>query len=258
MKHCSRSRCVAKILEQDLPDQTNLFVSEAVDFTRIRGTRLFYPSAGIDWEMTIGLFSGIVGTLHFQDKGYFQSNFAELQNRDPAGTWYQEVPLFPLPSEWRFIGRDDAPPSAGDHGTLVCERYTNRATEHALSVILDSSNDDDALNRLPEPISVFVYEGGRATESETAWNRWPHLYRVFDRLVDGGLFVTDGLNAGPRQSRGYRRHRPIFEAGAYVRKHGLRDLVGYTFKNVLGLRFTCVGCAGLQTAPLVIWQVRRN
>ncbi len=159
--------------------------------------------------------------------------------------------------EWQHLGTDPFLPPASGNAPWLCYSYLKGDTGQKIQLILDSSDPEVAMNRVPVSIGVFFYRGGRACDGDVTWNRWPHLYRIFDRLVDGGLFVTDGLNAGPRQSRAYRRHLPIFRAEDYNRRKGWRDMVGYTFKNIIGLRFTCVGYIADASAPAMIWQVRR-
>jgi hypothetical protein len=116
-------------------------------------------------------------------------------------------------------------------------------------------------------LGVFFYrgdseEGGSSTQWLTVWGwhrknkrrRWL-IHEVLDKLIDGGLIVTDGsmCKGGHNPHREFRRlhcNRAISAEAAVASVHSFQDDSGRTFR--------CVGCLGQHYHywPTLIWQVK--
>lgn len=107
-------------------------------------------------------------------------------------------------------------------------------------------------------MGVFFYRGDSLGEggSGDLWLDQKHLEEVCDKLVDGGLIVTDGSN--------HREDHAIRPLWRYNHKKpptdDPRELVESIdpFTDKSGRHFTCVGYAGYKYGPTLIWRVRKG
>ncbi|MCZ8295573.1 MAG: hypothetical protein O9254_01475 [Rhodobacteraceae bacterium] len=250
--------------------QHDILIRPDADLSALKGTCLFYPCSGADLLTPMVLFADKVAALCFADRGYFRPRHQDTRHHglDIAVT---EADPIPAPQdEWAFRYRTVEEASAPEDDDFdlysrhlgvarLTETYHHNTANAEFRV--QRSNDDArrVFDSLTDPLGVFFYRGDSLGEggSGILWNDMPLMERVLHKLVNGGLLVTDGSNAGDATRYGVIQHRPVMQ-GREMRtaEQGL-DWVGFSFKSLFDRRLTCIGYAGQRYGATLIWQVDR-
>ena len=112
-------------------------------------------------------------------------------------------------------------------------------------------------------MGVFFYRGDSSGEGSSGdlWLKLEHLDKVCNKLIDGGLFVSDGsdgcMQTHRKKSGIYKelwkyRHKEVSQCPEEL----IKDMKSFT--NRKGQRFSCIGYAGRKYGPTMIWQVHKN
>jgi hypothetical protein len=152
---------------------------------------------------------------------------------------------------------------------ILSETYQHIATERVIRIHRHRRRGPSALRTEIDRLGVFFYRGDSdAGGSCTQWltvrewhkakkrkRRWL-IHEVLDKIVDGGLIVTDG-------SMCKGDHNPYRE---FRRLHCNRDISAIEavasvqpFTDDRGHSFTCIGCLGQHHhyGPTMVWQMTR-
>ncbi len=232
----------------------------------VRDRALFYPCAGQDILEPVTFFAPYVKDFWFADTGYFADGRPE-----------QAHPVLKTSLGYRFLGsqvtRNLVPEREWKedpkyHGIEPCvrtETYIHELSRERIRIHLHRRRGPTALRQLSE-IGVFFYRSDGAEGSSTLWltvhgSKRPNrrngiclVHEVLDRLVDGGLFVTDG-------SKCEGSHNPYAELKRFRKEdvsideikaqcHDFTDDAGSCFK-FLDVSFKA------PRYPTLFWQVRR-
>jgi hypothetical protein len=242
---------------------------------RLAGASLFYPCSGDDLAFPLQIFHPYFSDFWFVDVGYFTSAGSAdqgknvLNNRDYSflikEVTIQDDPLPPGECE-------DDDKYRGVLPRLRTETYRHTTSGRHLRIHRYRRRAPSVLRLLKDSIGVFFYRGDSddGGGSKTLWltphfkhgkpNQRPSLIEeVIDRMVDGGLVVTDGSNCHPKINPS--KINPYSEFGKFRSKsvdpNTAWQLVK-AFTNERGDQFTCVGHVGRHyESPVLVWQVRK-
>jgi hypothetical protein len=145
------------------------------------------------------------------------------------------------------------------------ETYRNYPTGVTITVNRHRRRGPSALRKEITSLDVFFYrgdsdDGGSGTNWLSAAPRWfrhhrrPLFYEVLDKLVDGGLVVTDGSMGDDYANNPYRGLRQV-KAACTCGPEIVAQVAPFT--DLRGNRFECVGFAGQRYGPTLIWQVTK-
>jgi hypothetical protein len=224
-------------------------------------TTFYYPCSGRDWEVPLRLFGPHVKHLRFVDPNFrprLSNHRGQLSSRD-----------FP---EWVFLRReitdDLTQPRANYLGPnlerdlpnfkqcAVSEVYQHVPTKHEITIHWHESDGRKTLDCFDEPIGVFFHRGDHGPcddpsegTSGSHWLSKAWLEPVIQRMVDGGLLVTDGScgKEYPELSR-FHGNKAMNGDEAVSQSREFTDN---------GVRFKCVGFAGIRYGPTLIWQIQK-
>lgn len=228
----------------------------------ILGTTLFYPCSGNDLIAPLQMFGPFINTFWFVDRGYFSPGHQDTRHYGMDGSADMQEPLLghePLytlrkvtidgPPSWDRYKRDIEP-------CIRSEVYQHAPTGRQITVHLRRGYGRSAFHKHIRTIGIFFYRGDSlgGGGSGNFWLKPEHLDRVIDRLVDGGLIVTDGSNSGWSGYRQLRAHHHKTFLGSP------RELVESSepFTDRAGNRFRCIGYVGERYGPTLIWQIRKR
>jgi hypothetical protein len=86
------------------------------------------------------------------------------------------------------------------------------------------------------------------------------LDEVCNKLIDGGLIVSDGSDGCPSHRKSVGIYKELWK---YQQKEVsqcpeelIKDMKSFTDRE--GRRFSCIGYAGRKYEPTMIWQVHKN
>lgn len=264
--------------------QTDATIVPVEVLVRLQDTALFYPHSGCDLLTPIRLFSPYITDFWFVDIAYFRSDqqygcgLAECLSGDATKT----LPLLSDDKSYEFQGSDiSGPPLAqiecrvdSDHPgqtypflepCVRTETYLHRETGKTIRIHLRRGYSVSALRKEFSALGVFFYRGDSSEGSNTPWlssmrrrqhqpgsGRYWLIEEVLDKLVDGGLFVTDGSRCEGR-SNPYRPLRQ-FAMRRNLNGQNLAEQVE-PFIGPRGHEFVHMGYAGESNGPTLIWQV---
>lgn len=227
----------------------------------LAGTTFYYPCSGRDWEVPLQLFGPYVKHMRFADPNYRCRLIRNMGQLSPGN--------FP---EWRFLRReiagDPKQPSVDYLGPnlekdlpdfkpcTVSEVYHCVPTSHEVTMHWHRGDGRKTLDRFDDPIGVFFHRGDCGPtdtpgegSSGSHWLSKAWLEPVIKRMVDGGFIVTDG-SCGE-------------EYPEFRRFHGQKGMKGNEAVSQTrsftdsGVKFKCVGFAGIRYGPTLIWQVTK-
>lgn len=254
---------------------------------KIEGTTLFYPHSGSDLLVPIQIFSPFVTDFWFADIAYFRSDqqcgreFAKCLSGDATKT----LPLLSGDQSYEFQGSEISGPPLAQIEYRVdpdypdrtypflapcvrTETYLHRNSGKTIRIHLRRGYSVSAFRKEITTLGVFFYRGDSSEGSNTPWllairrrlgqpgtdRHYYLLGEVLDKLIDGGLVVTDG-------SRCENRSNPYKPLRQFLMCHQMpgRDAIEQTqpFTGPEGHIFICVGYAGSRHGPTLIWQVHR-
>lgn len=246
---------------------TNDYVIDDRALGAVAGSPLFYPSSGRDVTMPTKIFGTTCQDLHFADIGYFSDQASRWGGQDPTteidaqlrGTTERLVNI--PPSDWV-----SDPKYAGIQPRIRSQNFVDNASGANFRIHLHRRRGPTAMRKELDKIGVFFYrrdsdEGGSGTKWLTI-DKWPKtkrrrwlVFEVLDKLMDGGLIVTDGsMCKGSRNP--YRYFRELVPRGA-TSAAAVKDLIP-PFSDGLGRSFSCVGAICDQLGRALIWQVNRT
>ena len=226
----------------------------------IEGSSLFYPCSGRDTLGAVKLLAPYVNDFLFADTAYFTYN-SQMKVPSP-----KDIPGFELISRKRtgppraeMTEKYDEVKKEYYHDIepcIVTETYLHEPTGKTIHFRLKRGFAEYTFRHIENKIGVFYYRGDSLGEggSGISWLGSKRLNMVCDKLIDGGLIVTDGSNGGRNHKplRKYHCHRDNEES----REEMMKTLTPF-FDNK-GRRFTCVGYAGERYGPTFIWQVKKE
>ncbi len=106
-------------------------------------------------------------------------------------------------------------------------------------------------------LGIFFYRGDSLGEggSGNLWLIPDHLDEVCDKLINGGLIVTDGSNHG---SYGHTEYEELWNQSNA--SGSMEEIIksAKRFMDKRGRSFTCVGYAGKRYGHTLIWQVKKD
>lgn len=190
---------------------------------KVNDTALFYPCSGNDLELPIRLFGSAITDFYFADI------------RKPR------LPDLHGIAAIKSRGRPSAPRDILRHQDSGHEFRLHRVQRRAEEMIAE----------LPK-LGVFFFRGDNPHDGEGSsgilWLGEELFSRILDRLIPGGLVVTDGSNPGP----GGPEHLSDFYHNREIRDGAISAAIPFDY---LGRRFTCVGYVGEMYGPTLVWQV---
>ena len=218
--------------------------SELMDVTVPKG-QLFYPCCGHDTMYPLWLFKGMIHTFHFADPNRIAlpnvENLSDFNERPDQITTQDTL------DKQLYIVRQKSTPS------YYIERWEQRDSKKRMDVFSHLSDGANVLENL-KSISIFFYRGDSIGEggSGIMWFG-PELFnKVLDKLVDGGLIITDGSN--PDKKHLLTKWKSLYEHSHWDfpdLKEGEKPAnFTYDWK-----KFTCIGKIGERYGDVYVWQV---
>jgi hypothetical protein len=255
--------------------QPDEMVIDPADLERVRDTSLFYPCSGRDFHMPLEAFGPWCTDFHFVDTAYFGPD-------DPEAS----QPVISLENDWflveslvhRNIPLDGEGKTAPELPVLT-ETYRSRKSPRIIRIHRHKCHDEDGMRKEEmNEIGVFFFRGTSTEGSSTRWltvrewgnpetgermrrkrarRKW-RIFEILERLVDGGLIVTDG-------SMCFGKNNPYRELKKLIGDTTISNIDAVVamqpFEDPDGRRFRCVGCLGRQRSengPTMVWQVERG
>jgi hypothetical protein len=263
----------------------NEFVLDKKYLEGVSNLTLFYPSSGLDYLEPIGLFSPYITRFLFVDACYFdRSDSANTTKPVLAGVKQYRLMDKNISGSLKpeIIHKIDAKGHRYEdiEPCLLTETYKHLPTGKIIQIMRKRGFGFWTLRNDISSLGIFYYRG----DGMEAWewmtyfpmfgcgsnNKWlhnDHVGEVCDKLVDEGLFVTDGSNH--QQKRPYyelwKNHRVAREIEKYKKEDAEkckdigRLIDSYkAFTDNKGRKFTCVGYAGYRYGPTMIWKVDKS
>ncbi len=235
----------------------------------LSGTGLFYPSSGRDWAAPVQLFLPNVSSFWLVDIGYREDAGAELITALSRRDSLEGDPqVDAIEGTVPYVGANRR---CGPQQPFVkTARFARHESGKSFDVHWCGHDGPDTLQRLPEPLGIFFYrgdgdgEGGSSipwlSESPGGSKGAPgEIHEVLDRLIDGGLLVTDGSNTFNERGPGSYE-----ELGRFFLKGDQDPAVAHRqvrpFVDRYGRSFRCTGYLvsdGYGKGPTLVWTVRK-
>lgn len=232
---------------------------------------LFYPCSGNDLTAPIKTFFPYIKEFWFVDVGYFpDGNYENVAPVLNVTYGYELMTVVSRlasieESEWKNDSRyQKCPP------LVRTESYRHTATGEIFTVHRHRRTGPSALRTEVGALGIFYYrgdstEGGRKTHWLTIqkWNHPPSqlktlskgclIFEVLDKLVNGGLLVTDGSMC-EGENNSYKELRR-FRSNHNIGKQAVEQVEAFT--DPMNRKFRCIGYAGESKGPTLIWQVSK-
>ncbi len=232
-------------------------------------TCLFYPSSGRDWAAPVGLFLPYVSSFWFVDIGYREDVGAPLiralsRRHDLKG----DPQVDAIEGTAPYVGTNAR--YGPEQPFVKTAGFARRDSGTGFEIHWCGHDGPDTLQRLPEPLGIFFYrgdgdgEGGSSipwlSESPGGLKGHPgEILEVLDRLIDGGLLVTDGGNTFDERGPGSYE-----ELGRFFLEREQDPAVAHRevrpFSDGCARSFRCIGYLesdGFGKGPTLVWQVRK-
>lgn len=240
----------------------NVIIPESV-IAPLKGTSLFYPCSGNDMLLPVQLFSPYVTDFWFVDKGYFSPGHQDTHDYGLDIPANMQRPLLAEDENYDFIESSITGPPQWDCNVknikpcVLSEHYLHRSSNTGIYIHQRRGYGYSAFRKEISSLGVFFYRGDSQGEggSGNLWLIPEHLDEVCNKLVDGGLIVTDGSNHGYSKS-----HRDLSKYNfKEIKKTGQEIIKSCnSFVDKSGRQFECVGYVGHRYGPTLIWRVRTN
>lgn len=243
---------------------TREFILDTNGILGIENSSLFYPSSGNDWITPIRIFSPVITEFWFVDKGYFAPGCCDTRDYGFDAPADKQAPLLKEDSDYRLINIQHKGPVSWDwyetniEPCVLTETYIHQPTQKQIIIHRRRGYGFSAFRNQIHQIGVFFYRGDSLGEggSGNLWLEPSHVNEICNKLMDGGLIVTDGSNPGRSWKTGNyselsKHDFRSEEAMEFI--HSMRP-----FQDHYGRTFTCIGYAGHRYGPTMIWQVRKN
>ena len=229
----------------------------------LKDSALFYPCSGNDLDVPISLFSPFVTDFWFVDRGYFSTGNQDTKhygfdlpaNKQARLLWgdrnYRLIgkPVVTGLPDWDRYNREIEP-------CVKTETYLHVASKREIRIHRYRRYGFSALHNEINSLGVFFYRGDSEGEggSGNLWLAPEHINEVCDKLIDGGIIVTDGSQHGRSnygEYEGFWKYRYLPMEGDELMN------CAETFTDSAGRTFTCVGYAGKRYGHTLIWQVKK-
>lgn len=231
--------------------------------------KLFYPCSGSDWIHPILLFAPQIRDFWFVDVNYFSRCSPEqtppLLCESPAYQHLDSIVTMPdlPPEDWQQDNKYRGMPPY-----ILTETYLHRRSGEIITIHRHRRRGPSALRKEIDRLGIFFYRGdsndggGSGTVWLSAARRWTKpsrgrkalIHEVLDKLVNGGLIVTDGSIGDNHQSNPYR-HFYKYHGNRSVGREVVQEV--QPFEDLLGNKFECVGYAGQRYGPTLVWRVTK-
>mgnify|MGYP001164048401 CR=1 FL=1 len=237
---------------------------------RINNSKLFYPCSGDDLKIPIKLFSPYVTDFWFVDRGYFSRGHSDTKDYRFDVLADKQRSVLYADRQYKLLNTEiNGPPNwhPGDKDITPCilsETYRHIQSNREVTIHrrrgygFSAFRDEKEIDKL----GVFFYRGDSFGEggSGNLWLKPDRLDKVCNKLIDGGLIVSDGSDGCPR----HRKNRGIYkELWKYHQKEVsqcpeelIKDMKSFTDRE--GRRFSCIGYVGRKYGPTMIWQVHKK
>ena len=235
-------------------NQRNRIMKSAL--LHVDGTTLFYPCSGNDWRVPIKMFVPYITDFWFVDKGYFNPGSGDTRSYGFDKPAYAVPPLLNSNPDFKFLWSTIKGVASWDgypelEPCLLTEYYKHKPSKREITVRRRRGYGFSAFRRDITSIGVFFYRGDSPAEggSGNLWMTPGHINEICDKLIDGGLIVTDGSQHNKsRQYEAMWRHSEPYE-----------DIIksSQPFTDKVGRQFTCVGYAGQRYGPTRVWEVSK-
>lgn len=245
----------------------NRSASNLINEIKIPTGSLFYPCAGNDIEDPIRQFHSGVKKFYFVDiDNRFLRRFESiLHSRSDSASFpgrkflVEECPAKVLRfSGDTFLPEDVLPASKPFEEEKVShQHWISRASKEAFDVYYHQQDGLTVLSRL-KSIAVFYLRGDSDGEggSRQRWFQEPTFSYLLDKLVDGGLIVTDGSSRDRGDNTSVWKE---FWGGTTRNINNRREVTSipddFDYKN---RQFKCLGQAGWRYGPVFVWQVHNK
>lgn len=239
-------------------------------FDYLKDTCLYYPCSGPDWLVPIQRFAPHIREFWFVDPYYFRNYRPSYDSTQSLSSGeyhpkalledYPEFTLIDSRVEGDLTAKEQTrtDPNNGIESPIyipctVTERYLDSKTAHEFIVHRHRGDGQHALGLLTTPLGVFFHRGdngpnGGEGASGSHWLSKEWLTPVLNKLVDGGMIVSDG-SCG-REYPEISKHQRSTLGEAVV-----DATVPFTDSD--GRAFKCIGYAGERYGPTLIWQVNK-
>ena len=236
---------------------------------RINNSKLFYLCSGDDLKIPIKLFSPYVTDFWFVDRGYFSRGHSDTKDYGYDVPADKQRSVLYANRQYKLLNTEINGPPNWDHGDVeiipctLSETYRHIQSNREVTIHrrrgygFSAFRDEKEIDKL----GVFFYRGDSFGEggSGNLWLKPDHLDEVCNKLIDGGLFVSDGSDG----TMYYRTGGIYKELWKYHQKEVsqcpeelIKDMKSFTDRE--GRRFSCIGYAGRKNGPTMIWQVHKN
>lgn len=235
----------------------------------IENSTLFYPCSGNDLLTPIQLFSPFVTDFWFVDRGYFSPGHQDTKHDGLDAPADKQIPILTENKDYELIEITIVGPASWDRykrdiePCILTETYKHIPSKKQVKIHRRRGYGFSAFHKEIRSLGVFFYRGDSQGEggSGNLWLASDHISEVCDKLVDGGLIVTDGSQLGRwgKSSKLNTYHK-------FAQYHGgtpkpkipdefVQSVKPFTDKE--GRLFTCVGYAGQRYGPTLIWQMKK-
>ena len=229
----------------------------------VNNSTLFYPCSGNDLSVPIELFAPFITDFWFVDRGYFTPGHQDTKRYQldlPADVI---KPTIKDSNLYKFIDKTIVGRPSGTSTVrtikpcVLTEQYLHLPTGLEFRIHRRRGYGFCGFRKEIRSLGVFFYRGDSMGEggSGNLWLNPKHLNNICDKLIDGGLIVTDGSNHGKD------RNGSILGEN-YWAKHPIPGKEAMdcsrSFTDDMGRQFNCVGYAGNGYGPTLIWQVHKT
>ena len=243
----------------------NELILESSLLDAVIGATLFYPCSGMDLFTPVEIFSSHIDDFWFVDRGYFAPGHPDTRGSRYDAPADEQPPVLKGKSDYEFIEKTiEGPPSWDWNNSyiepcLVTEKYLHRPTERHITVRRRRGYGYSAFRNEKDisPLGVFFYRGDSMGEggSGNIWFTEEHLTEICDRLMEGGLIVTDSCGS---IYRGVKGNWGCFDLPDSMPPEEILEAAKTRSFSQVRRRFNCVGYVGYWKGPTLVWQVLRE
>lgn len=235
---------------------------------KISGSTLFYPCSGHDLFVPIRLFSPWVSDFMFVDRGYFTPGSGDTRNYGFDVPADRIPPLLEKEPGYRLLDKQIRGPASWPTGyrdiepCLLTETYLHIETGRKIHIKRRRGYGFSAFRKEIHSVGVFFYRGDSPGEggSGNIWMGTEHVYEICEKLIDGGLIVTDGSQARGSEYKylggfAWAERKKLKKKRPIPPEDYVKDKKSFFDKS--GRRFECIGRVGDRAGYTLLWQVSR-
>ena len=214
---------------------------------------LFYPCAGDDTIRPINGFMDTITEFHFVDLMKLPNLpkpslkiIREAKAYEPYSTSVNEIIL----DQWKTRGIESAG-YRGKPGITHKDEWVHADSNRIIEIYRHIQDGLATFSNI-EKLAVFYLCGDSEGEggSRQRWFQESILKLILDKLLDGGLIVTDGSSWDPKI------YRTAEWKGLWQNRldREISKPIDFEYYN---RRFKCLGECGRKYGPIYVWQVNR-